>query len=166
MKMINVIKKGTVLALATLGLCLSVSASAEPQWVKVSDFYDSNNNHGSIDTLCTIHAANLSHPQWDSFSYSGEWYWSLTNKRITCQLNSNPFWKGHSIDLKCPNGGSVSQDRPDGCYEFKEVTEPEPRCPSAGTITGSINGKDFGIDSSGRFCANGCVIDVPTKPKC
>jgi len=161
MKMINVIKKGTVLALATLGLCLSVSASAGPQWTRVSGIFTSTGieTHNG-DSFCE-NINWVSHTQ-----YIGPWNWAGETS-IACKTSYNygkeEIW--FTKTTYCKEGGQIDQER-FGCYEFREVTEPEPRCPPAGTITGSIDGKDFGVDSSGRFCANGCVIDVPTIPKC
>jgi len=122
MKMINVIKKGTVLALATLGLCLSVSASAEPQWTRVSGIFTSTGieTHNG-DSFCE-------NVNWVSHThYLGPWRWNSYNATsIDCWTSYNygkqEMWATQTA--YCKEGGQIDQEN-FGCYELREVEPPE-----------------------------------------
>ncbi|RUS66507.1 hypothetical protein CUZ56_01787 [Saezia sanguinis] len=114
MKMINVIKKGTVLALATLGLCLSVSASAESQWTKVSGIFTSTGieTHDG-DSFCR-NINWVSHTQ-----YLGSWRWAGETS-IDCKTSYNygqqEIW--FTQTAYCKKGGQIDQES-FGCYVLK-----------------------------------------------
>jgi hypothetical protein len=122
MKMINVIRKGTVLALATLGLCLSVSASAEPQWTRVSGIFTSTGieTHNG-DSFCE-------NVNWVSHThYLGPWRWNSYNATsIDCWTSYNygkqEMWATQTA--YCKEGGQIDQEN-FGCYELREVEPPE-----------------------------------------
>ncbi|RUS66522.1 hypothetical protein CUZ56_01802 [Saezia sanguinis] len=127
MKMINVIKKGTVLALATLGLCLSVSASAESQWTKISGLFNSSGieTHDG-DSFCgSINWVSHTH-------YIGPWRWtSNTETSIDCLTSYNygkqEIWATHTI--YCKEGGLIDREL-FGCYQYKDATPSTLTCPT------------------------------------
>ena len=144
-------------------------------------------NH-DIPSACEDEVAwqkSLTRPYHQGIAWTGEApiVQEYPNNPYQWQINcivTDSYYAYLSFIPQCLQGGRFHPDRPDGCYvdcndeSFSpdgvapEVCkEPEPDvCPLNGTEVGVFFGNEFSVDASGKYCVNGCVIDIPTKPLC
>lgn len=119
----NIVKKTLAAAMLTLIACTSMSAMAEPAWVRVDDYYvEFGCGYGELwgdAVICGALVAcekNFRHSSYQDMYWTGD----IT---INNSYSKACIIEGYYMNLlfipRC-KVGTYSHDRPDGCYEFKE----------------------------------------------